>query len=70
MKLPRLTYNKGRYTFRGHLPGAYYEIVVYSLSGQVLERYTHVEDQELSTTVPAILKATQRDGKITVLKML
>jgi len=40
------------------------------LSGQVLERYAHVEDQELSTTVPSILKATQRDGKITVLKML
>ena len=70
IKLPHLTCNNGRYTFRGHLPGAYYEIVVYSLSGQVLERYTHVKDQELSTTVPAILKATQRDGKITVLKML
>jgi len=70
IQLPYLTYNNGRYTFRGYLPGAYYEIVVYSLSGQVLERYTHVKDQELSTTVPAILKATQRDGKITVLKML
>lgn len=69
-KLPYLTYNNGRYAFRGDSTGTYYEIVVYSLSGQVLERYSHVENQELSTTVPALLKATQRDGEITVLKML
>ena len=68
--LPNLTYNNGRYTFRSSTLGAYYEIVVYSMSGQILEIYSNVADQKLSTTLPAILRATDSDGKITVLKML
>ena len=70
MDQPNLTYNNGRYTFRSSTLGAYYEIVVYSMSGQILEIYSNVADQKLSTTVPAILRATDSDGKITVLKML